>query len=33
MIHELEDGHRPMGWHNFDELESLARSQGKWFLY
>jgi hypothetical protein len=33
MIHEIEDGHCQMGWHNFDELESLARSQGKWFPY
>jgi 2-dehydropantoate 2-reductase len=33
MIHELEDGTRQMGWHNFDELEALARSQGKWHLF
>ena len=30
MIHEIEDGRRAMGWHNFDELEALARAQGKW---
>jgi 2-dehydropantoate 2-reductase len=33
MIHELEDGHRAMGLHNFDELEALARSHGKWFAF
>ncbi|HEY7034994.1 MAG TPA: 2-dehydropantoate 2-reductase [Thermomicrobiales bacterium] len=33
IIHEIEDGERQMGWHNFDELEVLARSQEKWFSY
>lgn len=31
MIHEIEEGHRQMGWHNFGELETEARSNGKWF--
>ena len=33
MIHEIEVGKRPMGWHNFDELEALARDQGKWLSF
>lgn len=33
MIHEIEDGRRQMGWHNFDDLESLAKSQDKWFPF
>ncbi len=33
MIHEIEDGQREMGWHNFDELESEARRYGKWFSF
>jgi 2-dehydropantoate 2-reductase len=33
MIHEIEDGHRQMGWHNFDELEAEARRDGKWFHF
>jgi 2-dehydropantoate 2-reductase len=33
MIHEIEDGRRQMGWHNFDELDVLARSQAKWFPF
>jgi 2-dehydropantoate 2-reductase len=33
MIHEIEDGRRTMGWHNFDELEALARAQGKWLRF
>jgi 2-dehydropantoate 2-reductase len=31
MIHEIEDGHRQMSWHNFDELETEAHRYGKWF--
>lgn len=33
MIHEIEDDKRQMGWHNFDELERLARDQSKWFPF
>jgi 2-dehydropantoate 2-reductase len=33
MIHEIEEGRRAMGWHNFDELEALARAQGKWLPF
>ena len=33
MIHEIEDGARAMGPHNFDELEALARAQGKWLPF
>ncbi len=33
MVHEIEAGKRPMGWHNFDELEDLARDQGKWLSF
>jgi 2-dehydropantoate 2-reductase len=33
MIHELEEGRRQMGWHNFDELEAIARDQGKWYRF
>jgi 2-dehydropantoate 2-reductase len=31
LIHEIEDGNRAMGYHNVDELEALAREQGKWY--
>jgi 2-dehydropantoate 2-reductase len=33
MIHEIEDGERAMSAHNFEELETLARAQGKWLPY
>lgn len=33
MIHDIEDGQREMGWHNFDQLETLARADGKWFAF
>lgn len=33
MIHEIEDGDRQMGWHNFDELEAAARLQRKWLPF
>jgi 2-dehydropantoate 2-reductase len=33
MIHQIEDGERPMGWHNFNELEARARAHGKWFAF
>jgi 2-dehydropantoate 2-reductase len=33
MIHEIEDGHRAMGYHNFDDLETEARVQGKWLPF
>lgn len=29
MIHEIENGRRSMGWHNFDELSELVRSEGR----
>lgn len=33
MIHEIEDGQRAMGYHNFDDLETEARDQGKWLAF
>jgi 2-dehydropantoate 2-reductase len=33
MIHEIEDGKRAMGAENFDELEALAKAQGRWLPF
>ena len=33
MIHEIEEGRRAMGLHNFDELEIMARNQAKWLSF
>jgi 2-dehydropantoate 2-reductase len=33
MIHEIEDGQRAMGYHNFGELETEAKAQGKWYSF
>jgi len=29
MIHEIEDGQRPMSWDNFDEMAKLAEAEGR----